>query len=107
MATPDELLAKAALQRQACLEMLASVGCSKEECDRYKNRLMHRLLLTGWYIGKEVGIEAIKDHVDSIRAIENDPRTHQMKAIQAREPPPVVNEGGGGIQWEPDRGGRR
>ncbi len=103
----NEMLEKVRLQREVCFKMLASAGCSEDECERYKNRLMHRLLLTGWCIGKEMGIEAIKDHVASIRAIESDPRTHQMKAIQAREPPPVVNEGGGGIQWEPDRGGRR
>lgn len=104
--TKSDILEKAALERQACVEMLASIGCSESECDLYKNRLMHRLKLTGWYIGKEVGTEAIQEHVASMRAIENDPKTHQMKTIMAREPAPVANEGGSGVTWDADRGGR-
>ncbi len=107
ISTKADLLATAALQRQACVEMLASVGCSAAECEQYKNRLMHRLILTGWHIGKEIGTEKIKEHLAGIRAIEDDPRTHQMKTIMAREPPPVANEGGGGVTWDRDRGGGR
>ena len=100
VSTKEDILAKAALQREACSAMLASIGLSAEQCDQYKNRLMHRLLLTGWHIGKEIGTEKIKEHFASMRAIEDDPRTHQMKNMMAREPAPIANEGGGGIVWE-------
>ncbi len=105
--TKEEILAKADLQRQECFAMLASIGLSEEDCYRYCNRLMHRLLLTGWHLGKEVGAEKIKEHLAGMRAIEDDPKTHQMKAMQAREPAPVANEGGGGVTWDADRGGGR
>jgi hypothetical protein len=102
-ARPDAVRQKAELQRQACYDLLIDAGCSEPEAHEYKTRLMHRLILTGWHLGKEIGRERIIDHLQNMRAIESDPKTHQMKQIQDREPPPVANEGGGSVSWEKDR----
>lgn len=106
-ATPEEVMAKAVMQRQACFEMLMSVGCSEHDANKYKNALMHRLLLSGWYLGQEVSRDLILDHLErgqygrpSIKQIESDPAIAQMKRMQDREPPPVASEGGGGMVWD-------
>ncbi len=109
----EEMMQKVVAQRQACFDMLQSVGCTEHEAHKYKNALMHRLLLSGWYLGKEVSRDTILDHLErgvygrpSIKQIESDPSIRQMIRMQDREPPPVANEGGGGVSWDQDRGRR-